>query len=85
MRWKWNIPQGQSLSSAQHEAMAQHYRDIIEQVLEEFDNTQTDEVYEALAWTGLQNTVAWNNLSQSERDNITQTVTDFNSNNSNCQ
>lgn len=85
MRWKWNVPQGQSPSSAQHEAMAQHYRDIIKQALEEFDNTHTDEIYEALAWTGLQNTVAWNNLSQSERDNISQTIANFNSNNPNCQ
>lgn len=85
MRWKWNVPQGQSPSSAQHEAMAQHYRDIIEQALEEFDNSQTSEVYEALAWTGLQNTVAWNSLSQTERDNINQTVTDFYANNPNCQ
>lgn len=85
MRWKWNVPQGQSPSSAQHEAMAQHYRDIIKQALEEFDSSQTDEVYEALAWTGLQNTVAWNSLSQTERDNINQTLTDFFANNPNCQ
>jgi len=85
MRWKWNVPQGQSPSSAQHEAMAQHYRDIIEQALEEFDNSQTSEVYDALAWAGLQNTVAWNSLSQTERDNINQTVTDFYTNNPNCQ
>jgi hypothetical protein len=85
MRWKWNIPQGQSPSSAQHEAMAQHYRGIIKQALEEFDNSQTDEIYEALAWTGLQNTVAWNSLSQTERDNINQNVTTFFANNPNCQ
>src|SRR5690606_37739975 len=85
MRWKWNIPQGQSPSSAQHQAMAQHYRGIIEQALREFDDTHSDEIYEALAWTGLQNTVTWNNLPQSERDNINQTITDFNSTNSNCQ
>src|SRR5690606_35952560 len=29
MRWKWNVPLGQSPSSAQHQAMAQHYRGII--------------------------------------------------------
>jgi hypothetical protein len=85
MRWKWNVPQGQSPSSAQHEAMAQHYRDIIKQALKEFDNSQTDEIYEALAWTGLKNTVAWNNLTQTKRDSINQTITDFNTNNPNCQ
>jgi len=84
-RWKWNVPQGQEPSSAQHEAMAQHYRSIIEQALREYDNTQTNEVYEALAWTGLRDTVAWNNLSQTQRDNIDQTVTNFFLNNPNCQ
>ncbi len=53
MRWNWNIPQGQSPSNAQHEAMSTHYRGIIEQALRDFDNTQSDAVYEALAWTGL--------------------------------
>ncbi|MEL0651712.1 hypothetical protein V6246_09790 [Algibacter sp. TI.3.09] len=85
MRWKWNVPQGQSPSSAQHEAMAQHYRGIIKQALKEFDNSQTNEIYEALAWTGLQNTVAWNNLTQTKRDSISQTIADFNINNPNCQ
>lgn len=84
-RWKWDVPQGQSPSSPQHEAMAQHYRDIIKQALKEFDNSQTEEVYNALSWTGLQNTVAWNNLTQIERDNINQAITNFNSNNPNCQ
>ena len=42
-------------------------------------------MYNALSWTGLQDTVAWNNLTQIERDNINQTVANFNSNNPNCQ
>ena len=85
MRWKWNVPQGQSPSSAQHEAMAQHYRNIIKQALQEFDNAQISEVYEALSWIGLQNTVAWYNLSQNERDNINQIINNFSINNPNCQ
>ncbi len=85
-RWKWEVPEGQSPSSAQHQAMAQHYRDIIEQALREFDDSHPDELYEALAWIGLEDTVTWSNLSQTERDNINQTITDFNSSNSdNCQ
>lgn len=61
-----------------HEQMAQHYRDIIVSAISEYDNNQhTQEVYEALAWIGLQDTIAWNNLTQSERDNITQTRTNF--------
>ncbi len=85
MRWKWNLPQGQTATSAQHQAMAEHYRDIIELALREYDDTQTDEVYNSLAWTGLENTVAWNNLSQLERDNINQNLSDFYLNNPNCQ
>lgn len=84
MRWKRNVPQGQTPSSAQHEAMAQHYRNVIKQALKEFDDTQTDKVYEALAWIGLENTVAWNKLPQSEKDNISH-IASFNSNNPNCQ
>lgn len=85
MRWKWNIPVGQSPSSAQHEAMAQHYRSIIEQALREYDNnSQTDEVYEALAWEGLKETVAWNNLSPSQKGNINQIISNFENNNPDC-
>ncbi|MFK7748164.1 MAG: hypothetical protein AB8B65_07230 [Kordia sp.] len=39
MKWKWAVPQGQSPSSAQHEAMAQHYRSTIVQALREYDST----------------------------------------------
>ncbi len=81
---RWAV-QNQNPSAQQHEMMAQHYRYIIEQALREFDNSHSDEIYEALAWVGLQNTVTWNNLSQTERDNISQTVTDFENNNENCQ
>lgn len=37
----------------QDEMIAQHYRDIIEDVLREYDNFFPDNVYEALAWVGL--------------------------------
>lgn len=40
MRWKWNVPQGQNPSSPQHEAMTEHYRDIISQAISEYDNNQ---------------------------------------------
>ncbi|MEM6517002.1 MAG: hypothetical protein AAF688_12520 [Bacteroidota bacterium] len=99
LRWQWDVPSGQSPSGAQHEAMAQHYRDIIEQALREYDPNQTDATYEALAWTGLMgsgvfdsatglyenSTVAWSNLSQTERLNIISSNNTFNSTNSNCQ
>ncbi len=51
----------------------------------EFDDTQNNDVYEALSWVGLKNTIAWNNLSQAERNNINQSLSDFESNNPNCQ
>ncbi|EDP95084.1 hypothetical protein U8527_08650 [Kordia algicida OT-1] len=99
VRWRWNIPQGQTPSSAQHEVMAQHYRDTIKQALREFDNTQTESVYDALSWSGLMgtgvlnpttglltnSTQAWINLSQEERLNIINTINTFNSSNQNCQ
>ena len=98
-RWKWNVPQGQNPSSAQHEAMAQHYRGIIENALREFDSSQSDEVYESLAWTGLMgtgsmnpttglldnSTVAWSGLTNLERLSIVATRNNFNNSNSNCQ
>ena len=99
MRWKWKIPQGQTPSNAQHEAMSSHYRQIIEQALREYDNTQSDEVYEALAWSGLMgdgtfnsstglysnSTQAWKNLTQNERLSIISIINTFNSTNNNCQ
>ncbi len=48
-------------------------------------NAQTDAVYDALSWVGLKNTIAWNSLTQTERDNIELTETNFNNNNPNCQ
>ncbi|WP_292942645.1 hypothetical protein [Olleya sp. UBA1516] len=98
LRWKWDVPAGQNPSSAQHEAMAQHYRDIIKQALQEFDSSQTDEIYEALAWTGLMgsgtfnpttglysnSTVAWANKSQEYRLSILSTLDTFYYFNSNC-
>jgi hypothetical protein len=68
-----------------HEQMAAHFIGIIKNALQEYDPSQTEETYEALAWAGLKNTISWNNLLQSERDNYDQVRQDFISNNSNCQ
>lgn len=95
-RYKWETD---NPGDAQHEAMAQHYRSIIELALREFDNSQDDEVYEALSWVGLMGTgpinpatgltqnptVAWSNLSATDRLNIISTIQNFNSSNNNCQ
>ncbi|WP_157603714.1 hypothetical protein [Polaribacter atrinae] len=99
MRWKWNLPQGQTPSSPQHESMAQHYRGIIKQALKNFDSTQSEQTYNALSWVGLMgsgtfnsstglysnSTQAWINTSLSERLNILNTINNFNTSNPNCQ
>ncbi|OYQ46135.1 hypothetical protein CHU92_01600 [Flavobacterium cyanobacteriorum] len=85
MRYEFNVPAGQQVSDAQHQMMAQHYRGIIVQALKEFNNNVSDEVYEAIAWEGLKNTVAWNNLTQAEKEIIDNTITNFENSNSNCQ
>jgi hypothetical protein len=55
----------------QHEAMAQHYRNIIKEALKQYDNNQHDDnFYETLSWFGLKNTTAWNNLSPTEKATI---------------
>lgn len=52
MRYKYNIPPGGVITSAQHELMADHYRGIITQALIEFDPTLPYN-YDWLAWPGL--------------------------------
>ena len=88
-------------SDYQHELMAQHYRDIIINTLKEFDNSQSENVYEALAWVGLMGdgdidpvtglptnpTVAWQNTPQNKRLEILETFFNYHNENSDnlCQ
>ena len=64
-------------SDAQHDYMAQRYIDLIAKGVQQFDvrNKNNLEVtldhYRALAWVGLQDTRAWNNKGQTEKDEIT--------------
>jgi len=68
----------QNPSAMQHEMMAQHYRGIIVQALKEFDNNfHSEELYQSLAWVGLMNTTAWNNLSQTEKNSILLIIANF--------
>ncbi len=60
-----------------HEMMGQHYRNIIVQGLIEFDDTYPEEIYQALAWVGLKNTIAWNALSLSQRAHYNQLYHNF--------
>ncbi|MGK4567912.1 hypothetical protein [Flavobacterium sp. 3HN19-14] len=85
MRYKWNIPVGQTPSSAQHQMMAQSYRDLVKQVLRDYDNNAHSEAfYDALSWEGLKNTVAWNNLTLSEKSNINTLIINFDNSSTNC-
>jgi hypothetical protein len=66
-RYYWNNP---NPTSPQHNMMASHYREMIVSALKDFDNNQhTDAFYNALAWIGLKNTVAWN-ASSTDRASI---------------
>jgi|GEM_PF-1454111 len=100
VRFKFNVPAGQILADPQHQMMAQHYRTIISNAIKEFDQYQHPQnIYDSLAWVGLMGegninmqtgltsnpTVAWLNLSQTVRLDIINTVTTFESNNTNCQ
>ena len=71
-RYKWQVPGGQQPTSWQHQAMAQHYRDIIKQALTGYDPALTEAEKEALSWLGLNdaNVVAWQNLMPEERTAI---------------
>lgn len=84
MRYEWGEDLSATLTDTQHELMAEHYRGIIVQTLKEYDDTYADEVYEALAWVGLKNTHAWNELSEEEQNNINSTISSFNSSNPDC-
>jgi len=46
-----------------HQLMAEHYIDIIVSAVSEYDNNSHSlDTYKALAWVGLYDTIAWNNL-----------------------
>ena len=75
-----------------HNLMAQHYVSTIADIVEEFDNSSKPrEVYESIAWAGLRvledlnNSIAWDNLSQQEQQTITNNLnTYFHNGSSQC-
>ncbi len=54
----------------QHEQMADYYRNIISTFLKQLDSSLTNEQADAMAWVGLQETTAWNNLTIQQKNNI---------------
>lgn len=59
------------VNDMQHEQMAARYRGIVVNLLKEYDNTLTNDQYQAIAWIGLKGTIAWKRLKDSERQNTT--------------
>ena len=72
-RYDWNTS---TPNNAQHQAMAQHYRDIIKQALTDYDPALTEAQKDALSWLGLKDAtvVAWQNLSDEEKNIINDTL-----------
>ncbi len=69
----------------QHEQMAVHFVPIIVSALKEFDDSFDEEVYEALSWVGLKNTISWNNLNEQDQNNFNQIRVNFLIANENCE
>jgi hypothetical protein len=66
------------INGMQHQQMAAHYITTISNMLEELQPGLSQNIYYSLAWGGLQNTLAWAALSNSEKININNTINDFN-------
>jgi len=65
------------VNGMQHEQMAAHYISTISDTLEEFQSGLSQDTYDALAWVGLKDTTAWNNLTTAEKSAINDIITDF--------
>lgn len=74
------------VNNMQHELMAAHYRDLMIAFLKTYDNTLTEEQYQAIAWSGLKETSAWLQKTDLEKQKITDTYNSwYLSTNKNCQ
>lgn len=66
------------VNDMQHQQMAAHYRNIIENMLAELQPGLSQNIYEALAWVGLKDTETWNALTDAEKTTINSTINTFN-------
>lgn len=67
------------INGMQHEQMAAHYTETITNFLKEFDNSLSQEQYEAIALEGLKGTVTWNSKTEQEKQAITNTYNNWKS------
>ena len=58
--------------------MAGYYRGYMVNLLKQFDPSQPEELYEAMAWEGLKGTEIWNSLSSAEKSRINNLAKNYN-------
>ncbi|WP_026946303.1 hypothetical protein [Algoriphagus marincola] len=75
------------LKNWQHEQMAAPYRNLIADIIQEFDNGKNSrQFYMDLAWEGLINTSSWENLSIPEKQRVVNTIIGYkNSGDKSCK
>jgi len=66
------------LDGMQHEQMATHYRGTISNFLKEFQPGLSQDIYDSLAWVGLNGTNSWNSLTTAQQNTINVIVNNFN-------
>lgn len=93
------MPYGIPFGDPQHEMMAEHYKSIVIDAMRQFDNSFSNEIYEALSWVGLMGdglinpltglppnpTVAWQKVPQQQRLNILNAYNTFKNDNPHCE
>lgn len=94
----WDYYATYDLNTYQHEQMADLYRNVIEKALRQFNDSFSDDVYEAFAWEGLMgsgkinpntylytnSTDAWKNLSLQKRKSLVNKIFNFRANHPKC-
>ncbi|MFY9150709.1 MAG: hypothetical protein WAO52_01750, partial [Prolixibacteraceae bacterium] len=74
-----------TIGTPQHDFMSKYYIPSLASALQSFDgNSLPSDYYVSLAWTGLENTSAYNNLTQSQKDEIERKINEINSGSKIC-